>query len=368
VRQVNLSNYAKATPAPGTFDRWVYDNLNTVANASQIDVIKDVHASGAALSTLNNAAANQVPLYTGTTSVTFLTLSSYFINTLAPLNSAAAWLSALGGTGSGTALLIANNLSDLSNVSTARTNLGLGTAATHAATDFLLAANNLSDLANAGTARTNLGLGTAATHAATDFLQASNNLSDLGNTATARTNLGVAYGKKSIYISIPNVLHPNTSSLGGAACGTPGTAAITSTNKIANFGNNFSATSITAGQFMLNMPKSWDQGTFTAIFDFYQASAGAGNVTFGIRAAIMPTATSADQAWGTAQTVTTTAGTAGDYYQSAETPAMTAGGTPTNDCNIVFEIFRRGDTDTLAVAATLLGVMLIYNTNANNDS
>ena len=95
-------------------------------------------------------------------------------------------------TGAVTGLLdAANNLSDLVNVPTARTNLGLGTAATAASSDFLAAANNLSDVANAGTARTNLGLGTAATSASSDFLAAANNLSDVANAGTARTNLGL---------------------------------------------------------------------------------------------------------------------------------------------------------------------------------
>lgn len=88
-------------------------------------------------------------------------------------------------------LLAVNNLSDVQNVATARTNLGLGTAATYAATAFAQVANNLSDLASAATARTNLGLGTAATYAATAFAQVANNLSDLASAATARTNLGL---------------------------------------------------------------------------------------------------------------------------------------------------------------------------------
>ena len=181
-----------------------------------------------------------------------------------------------GQTGAVTGLLeAANNLSDLSAVPTARTNLGLGTAAvenvgtgannvvqldassrlpavdgsqltnlpaapvtsvngqTGVVTGLLEAANNLSDVANAGTSRTNLGLGTAAvenvgtgannvvqldassrlpavdgsqltnlpaapvtsvngqTGVVTGLLEAANNLSDVANAGTSRTNLGL---------------------------------------------------------------------------------------------------------------------------------------------------------------------------------
>jgi hypothetical protein len=59
-------------------------------------------------------------------------------------------------------LIASKNLSDVGNITTARTNLGLGSSATHDITDFMIAANNLSELTNKPAARTNLGLGTIA--------------------------------------------------------------------------------------------------------------------------------------------------------------------------------------------------------------
>lgn len=57
---------------------------------------------------------------------------------------------------------------------------------------FLTVANNLSDVASASSARANLGLGTAAQLASSALFQVANNLSEVANAATARTNIGAA--------------------------------------------------------------------------------------------------------------------------------------------------------------------------------
>lgn len=80
----------------------------------------------------------------------------------------AANIRGISGNGTGD-MLKADNLSGLASASTARTNLGLGTAAVLAASAVFQVANNLSE-GNAATMRSNLGLGTMALQAATSFI------------------------------------------------------------------------------------------------------------------------------------------------------------------------------------------------------
>lgn len=83
------------------------------------------------------------------------------------------------------------NLSDVTNVTAARTNLGLTVTAITSLADILLKADNLAGLVSVPTARLNLGLGDMAVANQTSFLRKDGNLSGLSDVAASRINLGL---------------------------------------------------------------------------------------------------------------------------------------------------------------------------------
>jgi len=93
-------------------------------------------------------------------------------------------------------LRISNNLADLTNASTARSNLSVFSI-TQTDAKYLFKASNLSDLGDAPTARTNISVYSKAENDA-KYPTKANNLSDLTSVATARTNISV-YSKAETY-------------------------------------------------------------------------------------------------------------------------------------------------------------------------
>ncbi|HIC4529139.1 TPA: tail fiber domain-containing protein [Salmonella enterica subsp. enterica serovar Schwarzengrund] len=86
-------------------------------------------------------------------------------------------------------LQAANNLSDIVDTAIARTNLGINSTLENDA-KYLQVENNLSDVKDVATARTNLGINSTVENDA-KYLQVSNNLSDVSDAAAARTNISV---------------------------------------------------------------------------------------------------------------------------------------------------------------------------------
>jgi len=126
---------------------------------------QDVSGAGSIKASRLPDLYNQTEVASRATTITDSEITALGLGT-ASKSSVSDFATAAQGILADSALQGADNLSDLASASTARTNLGLGTAAVATATDFALVANNLSDLASASAGRTNLGLGTIATQAA----------------------------------------------------------------------------------------------------------------------------------------------------------------------------------------------------------
>lgn len=140
------------------------------------------------------------------------------------------------------------------------------------------------------------------------------------------------------------------------------------TNDIMVKGLAFDKDTDEAAQFYIAMPKGWNESTVTAVF-FWTASSGSGNVVWGLRARAFGDNDALDASWGTAQTVTDGLHATDDLMISSETSAITIGGSPAENDMVIFEVYRDANngSDTHSDDAILLGVKILYTTNAATD-
>jgi hypothetical protein len=144
------------------------------------------------------------------------------------------------------------------------------------------------------------------------------------------------------------------------------------TNKVMRQTLDFDASTIEYAQFMLSMPKSWNEGAVTFVPVWSHAATTTNfKVSWGLQAVAVSDDDALDAAFGTAQYSNDEGGTTGDLYKGPESSAITIAGTPLAEDVVVFQVLRKADdatNDTLAVDAKLLGIVLYLTTDAGNDA
>jgi len=205
------------------------------------------------------------------------------------------------------------------------------------------------------------GSGTAAL---TDLTSAARGLLDDADVSAMRTTLEVPFGQQTIWVPAGAMTARTTN---GAESGSMEEA----TNDVMTKYLAFDTATSEGAQFMVQMPKSWDEGTIVTQFVWtHPATTTNFGVKWGIRAVAFANDDALDSAFGTEQEVADTGGTTSDVYISDETSAMTVAGTPAAEELVCFEVYRdpADVADTMAVDAYLIGVKLHYTTNASSDS
>ena len=170
-------------------------------------------------------------------------------------------------------------------------------------------------------------------------------------------------GKESIWVPA-NAMYPNS---------TNGCAAIAQTE----LGNgpelktlDFDKDSDEFAQFAIAFPKSWNEGTITFQVFFTGNSTNTGDVVWTLAGTALADNGSLNTAFGTAVATTGKAhsGTSNDLDVTAESGAVTIAGSPSTDEFVFFEIKRDVSEDSLTADAKLLGIKLLFTTDAGNDA
>lgn len=191
----------------------------------------------------------------------------------------------------------------------------------------------------------------------TNYTRATGKAVVASHTATA--------GISTIWIPALAMVSPTTN---GAEAAAVETTAVKPEMKVLDFDSS----TIEYAQFSIAMPKSWDEGTVTAKFYWTHATAVATDVMWAIQGVCISDNDTIDATFGTAIVVTDTFHNAAeDLAISPATTAITLGGSPAEDDLAYFQVYRAattaGDT-TNSTDARLIGVKILFTTNAENDA
>lgn len=144
----------------------------------------------------------------------------------------------------------------------------------------------------------------------------------------------------------------------------------TATNRVVYRSVDFDATTQEFAQFVVPMPKGWNEGTVTyQVLWTHPATTVNFGVVFGMSAVGFGDTDAGDAAFGTVVTVTDTGGTTNAVYHSPVSGALTVAGAAENDL-VIFQLQRNpaDASDTLAVDARVIGVKIHFTINAATDA
>lgn len=153
---------------------------------------------------------------------------------------------------------------------------------------------------------------------------------------------------------------------------TNGAASVTTelaSNDVMLTTKDFDQTTEEGVQFHVAMPKNWNESTVT-FQPYWTAASGSGGVVWECEALARSDDDPLDTAFGTGQTSTDTLIATNDLHIGPESSAITIGGTPAENDDVIFQITRvtSNGSDTLTADAKLIGVKIFVTLNAANDA
>jgi hypothetical protein len=132
---------------------------------------------------------------------------------------------------------------------------------------------------------------------------------------------------------------------------------------------SFDTTTQEYAQFVIAMPKSWNESTVTFI-PYWTNLAGltTETVVWSLAGRALGDSDAIDGTFGTVQTSTDTWLAQNDVHIGPTSAAITIGNSPAENDLVVFEVSRVTGSDNLTGDAQLIGIKILYSTNAATDA